>query len=143
VDSSAWAALHKAQKKQPPHPLVAAFRTALTQGQLRGSDVVKLEMLHNARNKSELERIELELDEMPTLSVTGPASRAAVGAIRELAASSTAGNPVLHRVPSADALIAATAWHAGCAILHYDGHFDRLSSVLNVDSCWIATPGSI
>ena len=142
VDSSAWAVIRKAHRRQPLDPLIGDFTTALRNGQLRGSDVVKLELLHSARNSQEFFRVELELDEIRTLSVTRTASRAAVGALRDLAATSTPGDPMRHRVSGADALIAATAWDFGCGVLHYDGHFDRLAQALNIQSFWISAPGS-
>lgn len=134
--------LHRAQAQTPPDPLVADFTAALVAGQLRGSDVVKLELLHNARNPLEFEQAEQELDQLQTLPVSTPASRAAVGALRDLASEATPGEPLRHRLPSIDALIAATAWHSSFGVLHYDGHFDRLDKVLDFGSFWIAPPGA-
>ena len=46
-----------------------------------------------------------------------------------------------HRVPLADALIAAAAAeHGGLAVLHRDAHFDRLAETLAFQS--VALPGA-
>jgi predicted nucleic acid-binding protein len=39
-----------------------------------------------------------------------------------------------HRVPPPDAIIAAGAAEHGCAVLHYDAHYDRLAAALDFDS---------
>jgi predicted nucleic acid-binding protein len=134
--------LHRAQSVDPIPSLVADFKAALTRGQLRGSTVVKLELLHNARNPQEVLAAEQELDQLPTLPVTVGASRAAVAAVRQLASTSDPGNPVYHRIKNIDALIAGTAWAKGFGVLHYDGHYERLARVLNFDQHWIAPAGA-
>ena len=48
-----------------------------------------------------------------------------------------------HRLPFQDALIAATSAHHNVGVLHYDGHFDTLSTVLGFENRWVATPGSL
>ena len=64
---------------------------------------------------------------------------ATLGAMRDL----LARNPLSHRVPFADALIAATAAEAGRGVLHYDSHFDRLAVVLGFESRPIVNYGAI
>jgi len=134
--------VHRAQAQRPPDPLAADFQAALERGQLRGSTVVKLELLHNARNPQEFQAAEQELDRLQTLPVTVDASRAAVGALRDLSSKAPASNPAYHRVKNIDALIAGTAWSRGFGVLHYDGHYERLASVLGFDEFWIAAPGA-
>jgi len=60
--------------------------------------------------------------------------------MRELATGDSAG---AHRVRVPDALIAAAAAERGCGVLHYDQHFDRLATVLQFTSRWVASPGTI
>jgi hypothetical protein len=84
---------------------------------------------------------EVSMDRVPTLSLTGTTSRAAVGALRDLSSRAEPGNPMLHRVGHGDVLTAAIAAEHGFDVLHYDRHFDALATVLNFDSVWIATPG--
>jgi predicted nucleic acid-binding protein len=47
------------------------------------------------------------------------------------------------RLPFQDALIAATAARQNVGVLHYDGHFDTLSKVLDFESRWATPPGSL
>jgi predicted nucleic acid-binding protein len=138
VDTSAWVALHKLRRVKADHPSIAEFTRALTTGQLRGSDAVKLELLHNARSADELVAAEAELDKLQTLPITTNASRAAVGALRDLAAACTASEPLRYRLSHLDALIAGTAWHAGIGVIHYDMHYDTLAEVLHIPSVWFA-----
>lgn len=114
----------------------------MCRGQLRGSTAVKLELLHNARNPEEFQAAEAELDRLSTVPVTSEASRAAVGALRDLSAEATPGSPSHHRVKSLDALIAGSAWIHGFGVLHYDGHYERLARVLNIDQFWITPAGT-
>jgi predicted nucleic acid-binding protein len=71
--------------------------------------------------------------------VTVSVQRAAIGALRALADR----GPLHHRIPPADALIAAAAQEAGIGVLHYDRHYDRLAEVLAFDSRWAAPPGTL
>ena len=48
-----------------------------------------------------------------------------------------------HRVPFADALIAAAAQDAGVDALHYNHHYDRLALALHFTSVWVAPPGAL
>ena len=141
VDTSAWVIFRRALIRTPSHQLIADFQTGLQNGQLRGCDVVKLEMLHNARSPAEFVGIEQSTDSVPTLSITGTASRAAVGALRDLSARATPSDPMLHRVGHGDVLVAAIAAEHGFGVLHYDHDFDTLATVMVFDSVWIATPG--
>jgi predicted nucleic acid-binding protein len=60
--------------------------------------------------------------------------------MRDLAARGSDGT---HRVRVPDALIAAAAADCGYGVLHYNEHFDKLATVLNFSSQWVAAPGSI
>ena len=53
-------------------------------------------------------------------------------------------HPLYHRsakIP--DLLLAAAAQLAGAGVLHYDEDFDRIASVLEVESPWIAPRGAL
>jgi predicted nucleic acid-binding protein len=141
VDTSAWSILRRAANEAPTHHLIAEFQAALLNGQLRGCDAVKLEMLHNARSPTEFIALEANLDRVSTLPITATDSRAAVGALRDLSAHATRSDPMLHRVGHGDTLVAAVAAERGFDVLHYDHLFDTLATVLRFDSVWIATPG--
>jgi predicted nucleic acid-binding protein len=141
VDTYAWVVLARALRRTPTPSLVGEFRAAVLNDQLRGSHVVKLEVLHGAQSPADFRAAEDQLDVLPPLPVTRAISQAAVTALRELAASAPAGSPLHHRVGHGDVLVAATAAERGFGVLHYDHHFDRLREVLEFDSVWIAEPG--
>jgi predicted nucleic acid-binding protein len=141
VDTSAWAILRKALSESPRPPLVREFFDARAEGQLRGHTAAKLEVLHSAQNPADFLEIEERLDRLETLRITATASDAAVGALRDLSAGATSGQPTLHRVKAGDVLIAATAAEHGFDVLHFDHHFDLLATVLGFESVWIAPPG--
>lgn len=132
ADISAWA--------RASHPLVRErWAVAHRRGQIATCSIVMLELLYSARDASELAAIESEQALLRDVPVAVSSQRAAIGALRSLAYQG-AGQ---HRVPIADALIAAAAQEAGVDVLHYDGHYDRLAQVLNFASVWIAPPGAL
>jgi len=112
---------------------------ALQSGQLVTCSMVTFELLYAAPNASAFDAVERAQAVLRDIPVTSSVQRAAIGALRELAQLG-AGN---HRVTPADALIAAAAAEAGMSVLHYDHHFDRLASVLNFNSIWLASPGTL
>jgi predicted nucleic acid-binding protein len=99
-------------------------------------------MLHSARNPAEFIALEASMDRMQTLRITGTASYAAVGALRDLSDRAGPSNPTLHRVGHGDVLVAAIAAEHGFGVLHYDHDFDTLAGVLSFDSLWIAPPAA-
>ncbi len=98
-----------------------------------------LELLYSARDAQEFATVEAEQALLRDVPVATSAQRAAIGALRDLASD----GPGQHRVPLADALIAAAAQDAGVEVLHYDHHYDRLAQVLNFESVWISSPGTL
>lgn len=141
ADTSAWVIVRRAQREQPSHPLIAEFAHALGSGQVRACDAVKLELLHDARSPQAFVEVEERLDSVGSLPITTTASHAAIGALRDLSASAPPGAPQQHRVGHGDVLTAAIAAERGFGVLHYDRHFDLLSTVLNFDSIWITQAG--
>jgi predicted nucleic acid-binding protein len=132
ADTSAWA--------RASDPLVRLeWAAALRAGQIATCSIVTLELLYSARNAQELAILESEQALLRDVPVTVSAQRAAIGSLRELAAHG-AGQ---HRVPIADALIAAAAQDAGVDVLHYDRHYDRLAQVLGFASVWISPAGTL
>jgi predicted nucleic acid-binding protein len=132
ADTSAWA--------RASHPLVRGqWARALRGKQIATCSIVTLELLYSARDAEQLAAIEAEQALLREVPVAVSAQRAAIGSLRELAA----GGPGRHRVPLADALIAAAAQDAGVDVLHYDRHYDRLAQVLGFVSVWIAPAGSL
>jgi predicted nucleic acid-binding protein len=133
VDTSAWA------RAQEP-AIAQRWITAARAGELVACPIITLELLHDARNRDEVEGVSAALSALRQAPVTRTVTDAAIGAVRALAAAGADGN---HRVPTADALVAAAAAERGFGVLHYDHDFDRLAQVLSFTSQWIAPAGSV
>jgi predicted nucleic acid-binding protein len=101
---------------------------------------VTLELLYDAPDRKHVEDVAVALAGLQQAPITRTVTNAAIAAMRELAAHGAAG---AHRVRVPDALIAAAAAERGCAVLHYDRHFDQLATVLSFTSQWVAEPSSI
>jgi predicted nucleic acid-binding protein len=122
------------------HPLIRdLWATALRGRQIATCSIVTLELLYSARDARELRIIEAEQALLRDVPVAASAQRAAIRALRDLASD----GPGQHRLPLADALIAAAAQDAGVDVLHYDHHYDRLARVLHFTSVWVAPPGAL
>ena len=132
ADSSAWA--HTADPA-----VVDEWDVALARGQIATSPIVKMEMLYSAENVEDFQDLEEALAALRDIPITRSVTNAAIAAMRALARK----RPLYHRVPIADALVAAAAQDAGVGVLHYDRHYDRLAEVLTFESRWIALPRSL
>lgn len=133
VDKSAW---ERARKQAV---LQAEWSEAARAGQLRTCAVTKLELLYSTRTSAEFEEWAAALSAFAEVPVTRTVCNAALGAMAELAGMSDGR----HRIDPPDYLIAAAAQDVGVGVLHYDRHFDRLSTVLAFESRWIAPAGSV
>lgn len=98
-----------------------------------------MEVLYSAQSRDEFDALEEELRFLRDVPITRSVTSSAIGAMRDLAHL----RPLAHRVPVADALIAAAASDVGVGVLHYDHHYDRLAEVLPFESRWIAPAGSV
>jgi predicted nucleic acid-binding protein len=133
ADTSAWA--------RAAAPQVAPrWRAAARAGELVACPIVTLELLFDARDARQVERVFAALAALRQAPVTRSVTDTAIGAIRDLASDGSAG---AHRVRVPDALVAAAAAERGFGVLHYDHHFDRLATVLGFRSQWLAAPGTI
>lgn len=133
ADTSAWA-------RAAAPEVAATWKEAAAAGDLVICPVVTLELLYDAPDRDQVERVASACAALRQAPITRTVTDAAILAIRELAARGADGS---HRVRIADALIAAAAAERGFGVLHYDHHFDRLAEVLAFDSQWVAPPGSI
>lgn len=132
ADSSVW--------PKSGHPRVRdAWASALRAGQITTCSIVRLELLYSARDLVSFDAIARSLLALRDIPVSASVQRAAVTAMRELAATA----PLHHRVPLADLLIAAAAQEAGVGVLHHDRHYDRLAQVLSFESRWLAPAGEL
>lgn len=101
--------------------------------------MVRLEILLSARGGTEFDSLAETLSALRATQLTGSILHAAEDAMRQLARRSHGA----HRVPIVDYLLAATAEQTSSAVLHYDRDYDMLAEVMEFESVWLATPGSI
>lgn len=133
ADTSAWA------RAQDP-AVASQWEAAALAGELIACPVITLELLYDAPDRDHVDAVSAAMADLPQAPITRSVTNAAISAMGELAARGAAG---AHRVRVPDALIAAAAAERGCAVLHYDRHFDQLATVLGFTSQWVAEPGSI
>lgn len=115
VDTSAWV-------RQRDPDVVGRWRATLSAGLVAICPVAALEILAGARDERGFAALHRALAALPQAPVTASVCAAALGASRELRGS--------RRLPAADFLIAAAAAERGFGVLHHDGHYDTLASVL-------------
>jgi len=94
---------------------------------LASCPVAALEISSGVRDEMEFAGAERVLASLPQAPVTTSVCRAALSASRALRGS--------RRLPAADYLIAAAAAERGFGVLHQDGHFDVLATVLGFETC--------
>jgi len=85
-----------------------------------------LEILVGVRDEHEFAAVDRILRGLANAPINRAVCDAALGAIRELGGS--------RRIPIPDYLIAAAAAERGFGVLHADGHFDLLATVLPFES---------
>jgi len=93
-------------------------------------------LLSSARDTDEHDALASLLAGFRDLPLTASIHRAALAAMRGLAAI----GPLHHRVSLPDLLIGAAAADAGVALVHCDAQFDRIAAVLGFQSRWLVTP---
>ena len=131
ADKSAWARVgHYAD----------AWLDALDADRIVSCAVLHLELLYSARTRADVEQLDADLAHLRDVPITRGTLVAAKRAMLDLAGR---GSDEHHRVPPQDAIIAACAAEHGCAVLHYDAHYDRLAGVLGFESVWSAPRGTI
>ena len=114
------------------------LRTALITNDVALCDQVVLEYLRGARNRHELEELEMTLDAFPMLRIQPADWDRARTVYRELAAV-TGG--YRQSVPIADALIAAVAERNALTVIHYDEDFERVATVTGQAHRWVVPRG--
>jgi len=130
ADKSAWARVgHCADE----------WRAALHADRVVLCAIVALELLYSARTRSAVEQLDAELTVLRDMAITRGTLAAANRAMVDLAGRGSDGH---HRVSPPDAIIAACAAEHGCAVLHYDARYDRLSDVLDFESIWVVPRGT-
>jgi len=136
ADTSAWVWSRKAGVPQLRHE----FDTALVDGRLATCDMVRLELLHSARNAREFNEISEELAALIDCPIREEQWTRALWVYGELAAR---GGAHQRSVKHPDLLIAAAAEVANVAVLHYDEDYDRIAEVTGQPTRWLAPRGSL
>lgn len=131
ADTSAWTHAHDAAVREE-------WAHALENDQIATCPIVELELLFSARDGAGFDAVADDLAQLRNAPVTRSVTTAARQAMRHLA---HVGHHRAVKIP--DLLIAACAQDAAIGVLHYDEHFDRLASVLEFESRWIARRGSL
>jgi predicted nucleic acid-binding protein len=116
------------------------FDAAVARGEIATCDMVKLELLHGARNPREFVETRARLDLAPQCPIRPAEFRRALDVYERLAQQ---GGLHQRRVKHPDLLIAAAAESAGVPVLHYDADFEAITEITGQPFRWIAPPGSI
>jgi hypothetical protein len=134
ADTSAWFGSRRDAE------LRATFDSRLIRGDIATCDMVKLEVLHAARNAAEVATRRSELDALPQCLIGPDEWERALDVCEALAQQGGAHH---RRVKHADLLIAAAAEAAGVGLLHYDEDYDAIVEVTGQPARWLAPRGSI
>jgi hypothetical protein len=134
ADTSAWTVRHR-------DPLaMAAFEAGVEEKEIVTCDMVRFELLREARDSSEFGLRRHDLALLPDCPIGQGEWRRALDVMEELARR----GPLHHRqVPPQDLLIAAAAESAGVPVLHYDRHFELIAEVTGQPVRAIAPLGSL
>jgi predicted nucleic acid-binding protein len=136
ADTSAWVWSRRRGYPQLRH----AFDTALVDGELATCDMVRLELLHSARNPDEFAEIREELAALPDCPIGKDQWNRALYVYEEL---SGRGGAHQRSVKHPDLLIAAAAEAAAVTLLHYDEDYDRIAEITRQPIRWLAPMGSL
>jgi len=116
------------------------FDEAVVEGEIATCDMVRLELLHSARNLDEFRLTRDDLDYLPDCPIAPPQWRRALDVYEALA---DKGGKHQRSVKHPDLLIAAAAEAAGLVVLHYDEDFDRIAAVTGQPTRWLAPRGTL
>ncbi len=136
ADTSAWVWSRRRAYPELRH----AFDIALVGGELATCDMVRLELLHSARNPQESAELRAELAELPDCPIGKDQWSRALWVYERL---SERGGAHQRSVKHRDLLIAAAAEAADLPLLHYDEDYDRIASITGQPTRWLAPAGSL
>ena len=132
VDTSAWARAHRPEVRD-------AWIDALLGDRVRLAPAVKLEILLSARDGQRFDTLQVELDALRTVPLSGSVLRSVETTMRALAHRSAGA----HRIPIVDYLVAASAQEIAGTVLHCDADYELLAEVMDFESAWLAPRGSL
>jgi predicted nucleic acid-binding protein len=131
ADTSAWV---WSRRRAYPE-LRDAFDAALVDGELATCDMVRLELLHSARDPLEFAEIREELAVLPDCPIGKRQWERALSVYEQLSAR---GGLHQRSVKHPDLLIAVAAEAANVAVLHYDEDYDRIAEITGQPTRWLA-----
>jgi predicted nucleic acid-binding protein len=135
ADTSVWSWTRAVGDK-----LREEFDQRVVDGEIATCDMVRLELLHSARNGSEFRALRQDLEALPDCPIGKLEWERALDVYERLAQQ----GGLHHRaVRHPDLLIAAAAEASGVALLHYDEDYERISAISGQDVQWIAPRGSL
>lgn len=134
ADTSAWVWSRRAPQ------LRGDFDDRVVALEILTCEMVKLELLTEARNGHEFDRRREQLDALPQRSMGQAEWLRALDVYGRLAQQ---GGAHQRSVKHADLLIAAAAECAEVPVLHYDEDFDRIAAVTGQPTRWLAPRGSL
>src|SRR5215211_8194340 len=136
ADTTAWS---WSRRRAYPE-LREAFDEALIEGEIAICDMVRLELLHSARNVKEYRETSDDLDALWSCRIGEAEWSRALWVHERLAAQ---GRGAHRRVKHPDLLIAASAEAAGVPILHYDADYEAIAEITGQPVRWLAQKGSL
>ncbi len=136
ADTTAWSWSRRARSDD----LRRHFDELLVEGEVAICDMVRLELLHTARNAGEFQELVDDLDALPACPVGESEWKRALWVYRELAKQ---GGAHQRSVKHPDLLIAAAAETAEIPVLHYDEDYERIAKITGQPHRWLAPKGSL
>jgi predicted nucleic acid-binding protein len=131
ADTTAWSW----SRRRAYRGLRESFDAALIEGEIATCDMVRLELLHSARNAVEFTQIRSELEALPDCPLGADQWDRALWVYERLSAR---GGAYHRSVKHPDLLIAAAAESAGVTLLHYDEDYDRIAAITGQPTRWLA-----
>lgn len=136
ADTSIWAW----SRRRTQAELRAWFDKELLAGRIATCEMVKMELLHGARDQFEFQMLDDRFDALPHCPI-GPVEWArARWVYRRLAAVSSGYQ---RSVGHPDLLIAVAAEAAGVTLLHYDSDYEAIAEITGQPMRWAAPRGSL
>lgn len=109
----------------------------LVDGMIATCPIIDLEILYSARSLADYEAVLAERRSLVSYPITEQVTDRAIDVQHQLA------HLGQHRIALPDLLIAAVAELNEVTVLHYDADYDRIASITQQPSEWIALRGSI
>jgi predicted nucleic acid-binding protein len=100
---------------------------------------VRYELMIDARGLEGIAAVDRTFEGLREIAVDRTVQLGVLSVMRELAGSGSHG---AHRLALTDLTVAVAAQTSGLDVLHFDGHFERLGTLLGVATPWIAEPSS-